>query len=78
MTEHFPEDELVADLLQELGRVALLPLHELDDFQPGPALGLALLVLGVAPVKGKRLVNGGRNILWDKALGWVDWKLSLP
>ena len=44
-----PEDELVADLLEELWGVALLPLDELDDLEPGPALRLALLVLGVAP-----------------------------
>ena len=44
-----PEDELVADLLEELWRVALLPLDKLDDLEPGPALRLALLILGVAP-----------------------------
>ena len=44
-----PEDELVADLFEELWRVALLPLDKLDDLEPGPALRLALLVLGVAP-----------------------------
>ena len=43
-----PEDQLIADLLEELRGVALLPLDKFDDLEPGPALCLTLLVLGVA------------------------------
>ena len=65
-----PEDELVADLLEELWRVALLPLDKLDDLEPGPALRLALLVLGVAPEEEKDDVRPTTLLGWIRKITW--------